>query len=65
MRFDVPTIGRGTLETLVASGGRVLAIEAAKTIIIDQDEVVRFARQHGVSLVAVDEQGLEEYRDAA
>jgi DUF1009 family protein len=27
MRFDVPTIGLGTLETIAAAGGRVLAIE--------------------------------------
>jgi DUF1009 family protein len=65
MRFDVPTIGRGTLETLVASGGRVLAVESGKTIIIDQAEVVQFATRHGVSLVAVNEQELEQYRDAA
>jgi DUF1009 family protein len=65
MRFDVPTIGRGTLETLVESGARVLAIEAGKTIIIDQDDVIQFARRHGLSLVAVDEQLLEQYRDAA
>ena len=43
MRFDVPTIGLGTLETLVAAGGQVLAVEAGRTIIIDQPEVVEFA----------------------
>ncbi|MGE3779545.1 MAG: LpxI family protein [Pirellulaceae bacterium] len=53
MRFDVPTIGMGTLETLVAAGGRVLAIEADKTILIDDAAVTDFANQHGVSLVAV------------
>ena len=28
MRFDVPTIGLGTLQTMVESPGRVLAVEA-------------------------------------
>src|SRR5690606_40576041 len=27
MRFDVPTIGLGTLETMVAAGARTLAVE--------------------------------------
>ncbi len=28
MRFDVPTVGRATIETMHQAGGRVLAIEA-------------------------------------
>jgi DUF1009 family protein len=55
MRFDVPTIGVGTLETLAAAGGRVLAIEADRTIVIDREEVAAFAQRHGISLVAVSE----------
>lgn len=54
MRFDVPTIGLGTLQTLVESGGRVLAVEAGKTIIIDEPEVVAYANRHSISVVAVD-----------
>jgi len=55
MRFDVPTIGVGTLETLLKAGGRVLAVEAGKTIILDEPEVLRFANAHKLTLVAVDE----------
>lgn len=54
MRFDVPTIGIQTIQTLVAAGGKVLAIEADKTIVIDQVEVVRAADEHGLTIVAVD-----------
>lgn len=54
MRFDVPTIGRGTIETIAAAGGKVLAIEANKTIVIHRDEVEHHAAQHGVTVVAVD-----------
>ena len=53
MRFDVPTIGLGTLQTMVNAGARVLAIEAHKTIILDQPQVVDFARRHGIHLVAL------------
>lgn len=55
MRFDVPTIGVGTIETLAAARGKLLAIEAGKTIVLDRDEVVRLANQHGIAIVALDE----------
>lgn len=55
MRFDVPTIGIGTLQTLAAAGGRVLAIEADRTIIIDRQSVVRYAKRSGISIVALHE----------
>ena len=57
MRFDVPTIGVGTLETLVAAGGRVLAVEAGRTIILDQPQVIAFADRHKLVLVALDANG--------
>jgi DUF1009 family protein len=53
MRFDVPTIGRGTLETMLEAGGQVLAVEAGKTILLDQDEVVAFADKHKLIIVAL------------
>ncbi|MGC3969490.1 MAG: UDP-2,3-diacylglucosamine diphosphatase LpxI [Pirellulales bacterium] len=62
MRFDVPTIGVGTLEQMVAAGATCLAIESGKTIVIDQPEVVRFADRHGIAIVALEcgEQALTE-----
>ena len=35
MRYDVPTIGTQTIQNLAAAGGRVLAIEAGRTILLD------------------------------
>ena len=40
MRFDVPTIGVTTIENLHKAGARVLAIEADKTILLDEAEVI-------------------------
>ena len=54
MRFDVPTIGVSTIENLRKSGARCLAIEAQKTIVIDQPEVVALADKYGLTIVAVD-----------
>jgi UDP-2,3-diacylglucosamine hydrolase len=53
MRFDVPTIGLGTLETLHTAGGKVLAVEAGRTIFLDRDAVVEYADRHGLVIVAL------------
>jgi DUF1009 family protein len=57
MRFDVPTIGLGTLETMAATGGRVLAVEAGMTIIVDESAVIDFANRHRIAIVALSAAG--------
>lgn len=52
MRFDVPTIGCSTIESMHRAGGKVLAIEAGKTIVIDQPETVALANRYGIAIVA-------------
>jgi hypothetical protein len=53
MRFDVPTVGLNTLETLLAAGGRVLAVEAGRTILLDGEAVIDFADRHRLAIVAL------------
>jgi UDP-2,3-diacylglucosamine hydrolase len=53
MRFDVPTIGVTTIENLHKARARVLAIEADKTILLDQDQVIALAESYGMSIVAL------------
>ena len=55
MRFDVPTVGCATIETLRRAGGRVLAFEADKTIFLDQAEAVALADRYGLTVVALAE----------
>jgi DUF1009 family protein len=57
MRFDVPTIGVTTIENLHKARAKVLAIEAGRTIVIDQPDVVRLADRYGMTIVALDEHG--------
>jgi UDP-2,3-diacylglucosamine hydrolase len=52
MRFDVPTIGVTTIENLHKARARVLAIEAGRTILLDQPEVIALADRYGLSIVA-------------
>jgi UDP-2,3-diacylglucosamine hydrolase len=53
MRFDVPTVGLRTLRTMLAAGGRVLAIEGGRTILLDEDEFRKFAAAHKISVIAL------------
>ncbi|MCP4173028.1 MAG: LpxI family protein [Fuerstiella sp.] len=53
MRFDVPTVGVETIKTIHQAGGRVLAIEAGMTIILEPQEVADLADRFGISIVAV------------
>lgn len=52
MRFDVPTIGLGTIQSLIDAGAKCLAIEAGKTIIVDQPEVIRLADRHHLAIIS-------------
>ena len=58
MRFDVPTIGLGTLESIRAAGGAVLAVEAHRTILVEHDQFLRQANQARLAVVAVEEAAL-------
>ena len=53
MRYDVPTVGLKTLQTMVAAGGRVLAIEAGRTILLEEPRAVDFANKHKLVIVSL------------
>ena len=53
MRFDVPTVGVRTLRTMVAAGAKVLAIEAGRTILLDDSEFRAYATEHKLSVMAL------------
>ncbi len=53
-RFDTPAVGLTTLDAMKApKSGGVLAIGAGETMLVDQEEAVRFADANGISIVAV------------
>jgi len=58
MRFDVPTVGVGTLRTMHEAGGRVLAVESEKTIVLDREEFVLLADKLSIAIVALNAQEL-------
>ena len=62
MRFDVPTIGPQTVDRVRAGGGVAIAIEAAKTILVDRECTLSNAHQAGISIVAVDPRRMQAER---
>jgi DUF1009 family protein len=53
MRFDVPTIGVSTIESIIAARGSALAIEAGRTILLDEEEVLALANQQGIAIISL------------
>ena len=64
LRFDVPTIGLQTIQTMREAGARVLAVESGLTIALDQDEIIQLANKLGIALVALNAEELR-LRNAA
>jgi DUF1009 family protein len=52
MRFDIPCVGSSTLETCAASGISVLALEAGRTLLLEQEACETLARKNRISVVA-------------
>jgi hypothetical protein len=52
-RFDVPTVGPATIATMVEAGGRVLAVDAGRTILLDEAETVARADAAGITITAI------------
>jgi UDP-2,3-diacylglucosamine hydrolase len=54
MRFDVPVVGPGTLDAMREAGARVLAVDAARTLLIDRDAFLERAESERVAVVGLD-----------
>lgn len=52
-RFDIPTVGVDTLKNLADNSGKVLAIEAESTFVVDMDACVKFADENKLIFLAV------------
>jgi DUF1009 family protein len=52
-RFDVPTVGKQTIETMHRAGAKTLAIEAGQTILLDEAETVALADRYGIAITSL------------
>ncbi len=53
MRFDLPTIGPQTIERMAKAGGRAIAIESGKTILLDRVRTLQTADARGICIVSM------------
>ena len=54
LRFDIPCVGPKTVEVCAAHGVSVIAVEADRTLLLDQPDLEQLAKDRKVSVVAVD-----------
>jgi DUF1009 family protein len=52
MRFDVPVIGRATIETMSKAGATCLALDAGKCLLLDGDAIIQAANAMEIAIVA-------------
>ena len=52
-RFDVPAVGKQTIESMHRAGACVLAIEAGQTILLDESETIALADRYGIAIAAL------------
>ena len=53
MRFDVPVVGRKTVQVMQESNATVLAVDAGKTLLFDRQHLIEDADRCGIAIVAV------------
>ena len=53
-RFDIPVVGLKTLKTMKKAGVTALAFQAGRLILLDREEVIRFANRHNIAIVGID-----------
>ena len=51
MRFDVPVIGKRTIEVMRAAGAGCLALDARKCLLLDGDAILEAANESNISIV--------------
>jgi len=52
-RFDLPVIGKNTVLSMKKAGGKIIAVESKKTIIVKIDEVIKLASDLGIKIFGI------------
>src|SRR5258707_10089453 len=53
MRFDLPTIGNGTLESMIEAGAACLAVEAGRADVVHSPATIDIRNAHKLGTVAI------------
>lgn len=54
MRFDIPVIGLNTVKTMKRAGATALGFQAGRQIVLDREDVVKFADKNDIAIVGVE-----------
>jgi UDP-2,3-diacylglucosamine hydrolase len=64
LRFDLPSSGIQTIETMHEAGVRILVLEAKKSISFDRDDMIALANQYNISILALTDDDITSKRYA-
>jgi hypothetical protein len=51
--FDVPVVGYSTIPVMRETGTTVLAVEAARTLMLDKEQMIQAANEAGIAIVGI------------
>jgi DUF1009 family protein len=51
-RFDLPAVGRQTIDTMIQAGAVCLCVEAGRTLVFDKEEMIKEAEQNDICIMA-------------
>jgi UDP-2,3-diacylglucosamine hydrolase len=52
-RFDIPTVGPKTIETMIKAGSRGMVLEGGRTFILEKEKTLRVAKNNEIFILAV------------
>lgn len=53
LRFDIPTVGLKTIESLKSVNARVLALESGRCMLLDREAFIEAANQAGIAVIGI------------
>lgn len=53
MRFDVPTVGIKTINSMIEANSKALAVEANNTLVVEKAKVIELAKKNNITIVAL------------
>jgi UDP-2,3-diacylglucosamine hydrolase len=54
-RFDMPAVGRATIDTMRSADARVLVVEADRAVVFDREAMIESADAYGITILALSE----------
>jgi hypothetical protein len=53
LKFDVPVVGKSTIQSMIQAHAAVLAVEAGSCLVVEKEEMVALADQNSISLFGI------------